>query len=208
MPIEVLSRKSYSASLKDRLDPAYYSFEFTSIFDSDWFVGNSQPLGNFIAEGSYGFLPDSKLYGNGIERLLTASDIATCNYDSQAGVAIPKKVTNKKGLIKLNDILLEIKGAIEQCEIASYLAKGKYVNGSVFRFSVKNIPLGYLAFNLTGFIKQKYCRREAVNNMIQYLNIDTIRNLPIIRLDTKIEEDISNKYISAKNYSIISKFRL
>ena len=40
--------------------------------------------------------------------------------------------------------------------------------------------------------------------MIQYLNIDTIRNLPIIRLDTKIEKDISNKYISAKNYSIIS----
>ena len=202
--VEMSSRKSYSASLKDRLDPAYYSPEFTSIFDSDWFLNNSQPLGNFIAEGSYGFLPDSKLYGNGTERLLTASDIAICNYNSQAGVAIPKKVVNKKGLIKLNDILLEIKGAIEQCEIASCLAEGKYVNGSVFRFSVKNIPLGYLAFNLTGFIKQKYCKREAVNNMIQYLNIDTIRNLPVIRLDNKIEEDISNKYIYAKNFSIIS----
>jgi type I restriction enzyme, S subunit len=196
---KVLPKKAYRITLKERLDPLYYNPQFTSVFDSDWFVKNSEPLINFIEDGSYGVLPDSKTYGTGTETLLTASDLRNCNFDFNVGISVPISQVSNKGLVKLNDILLEIKGAIEQCSVASSLAEGKYVNGSVFRFSTQNIETGYLAFYLKSHVKQKYCSREAVNNIIQYLNLECIKSLPVLRLEATTENQISVDFLLSRD---------
>jgi type I restriction enzyme, S subunit len=131
--------------------------------------------------------------------LLTASDLRNCNFDFNVGISVPISQVSNKGLVKLNDILLEIKGAIDQCSVASSLAEGKYVNGSVFRFSTKNIETGYLAFYLKSHIKQKYCSREAVNNIIQYLNLECIKSLPVLRLEAATENQISVDFLLSRD---------
>jgi type I restriction enzyme, S subunit len=196
---KVLPKKAYRITLKERLDPLYYNPQFTGVFDSDWFIKKSEPLINFIQNGSYGVLPDSKTYGTGTETLLTASDLRNCNFDFNVGISVPISQVSNKGLVKLNEILLEIKGAIEQCSVASSLAEGKYVNGSVFRFSTQNIETGYLAFYLKSHIKQKYCSREAVNNIIQYLNLECIKSLPVLRLEATTENQISVDFLLSRD---------
>jgi type I restriction enzyme, S subunit len=196
---KVLPKKAYRITLKERLDPLYYNPQFTGVFDSDWFIEKSEPLINFIQNGSYGVLPDSKTYGTGAEILLTASDLRNCNFDFNVGISVPISQVSNKGLVKLNDILLEIKGAIDQCSVASSLAEGKYVNGSVFRFSTQNIETGYLAFYLKSHIKQKYCSREAVNNIIQYLNLECIKSLPVLRLEATTENQISVDFLLSRD---------
>ncbi len=194
---EADSKRFFRSKPRERLDPAYYTPTFSSVLDAEWLASRSQPLSNFIAEGSYGVLPDSATYGTGSERLLRATDLLACNFDPDAGIQVPSDQVQSKAQVKENDILLEVKGAIAGCVVASKLSIGKFVNGSVYRFSAKNIPVGYLVLHLTGPIKQKYCAREAVNNIIQYLNLDCIRRLPVLRLETVAEEQISEAYLAS-----------
>jgi hypothetical protein len=90
-----------------------------------------------------------------------------------------------------------VKGAIEKCAMGRGPAIGKHVNGTVFRFSPRDIDPGFLCLHLTGEIKQKHASREAVNNIIQYLNLDSIREMPVVRLGETVEESIGSTFLSA-----------
>ena len=195
--IEVPHRRSFRTRLRDRLDPAYYDPAFTSVLDAPWLTSNSEPLSRFFLDGSYGDLPDSGTYGTGGKWLLRATDLDQCMTHWDAGLRVPAAEVGAKSQVKENDILLEVKGAIEKCAIGRGPAVGKHVNGTVFRLSPIGINAGYLCLHLTAEIKRKYAAREAVNNIIQYLNLDCIRALPVLRLDVDLEERLGGSFIEA-----------
>lgn len=194
---EAPHRKSYRAKLRDRLDPAYYDPSFTSVLDAPWLLRHSEPLSNFFTDGSYGDLPDSGSYGTGGKWLLRATDLDRCMTHWDAGVRVPGAEVGAKSEVKQNDILLEVKGAIEKCAIGRGPAVGKHVNGTVFRLSPTGINAGYLCLHLTAEVKRKYAAREAVNNIIQYLNLGCIRSLPVVRLDVDLEGQLGDTFLAA-----------
>lgn len=183
------------AKLDSRLDPAYYDPKY-SFLDETWFLTNSRPLSEFIGDGAYGVLPDSNSYGSGNERFIRATDIRQSNIDPTAFTWVPSDQVAPKAKIRTGDILLEIKGAIEACELAGAHLHGAYVNGSIYRFTPKNIKSGYLAFYLRSFIKQLYCERVSVNNIIAYLDLGSISALPVLRLSAEQEESIEQAFLS------------
>lgn len=195
--IDVPHRKAFRTRLRDRLDPAYYDPAFTSVLDAPWLIRASEPLSHFFSDGSYGDLPDSATYGTGGKWLLRATDLDRCMTHWDAGLRVPVHTVGAKSQVKENDILLEVKGAIEKCVIGRGPAIGKHVNGTVFRFSPNGINAGYLCLHLTAEIKRKYAAREAVNNIIQYLNLDCIRSLPVLRLDVAREDQLGGAFIEA-----------
>jgi type I restriction enzyme, S subunit len=183
------------AKLDNRLDPAYYDPKY-SFLDETWFLTHSRPLREFIIDGAYGVLPDSNSYGSGNERFIRATDIRQSNIDPTAFTCVPSDQVAPKAKIKTGDILLEIKGAIEACELAGAHLHGAYVNGSIYRFTPRNIKSGYLAFYLRSFIKQLYCERVSVNNIIAYLDLGSISALPVLRLSAEQEESIEQAFLS------------
>jgi type I restriction enzyme S subunit len=183
------------ARLDNRLDPAYYDPKY-SFFDEEWFLNNSRKLQEFIADGAYGVLPDSNSYGSGDQRFIRATDIRQSNIDPTAFTWVPSDQVAVKAKIKTGDILLEIKGAIEACELAGISLDGAYVNGSIYRFTPKNIQPGYLAFYLRSFVKQLYCDRVSVNNIIAYLDSGSISALPVLRLAAELEDGIEQAFLS------------
>lgn len=187
------SEKSGWATLENRLDPVFYDKQY-SFFNDEWFVESSKPLTNYIAEGSYGVLPASNSYGTGNCRFITAADIVEANYNSQLYVNVPIEEVHKKARIAKGQILLEIKGGINYCVVASDILTGTYVNGSVFRFSVSGIDENYLAFYLNSKFKNLYCDRVSVNNIIKYLDQESIHSLPVLRLHDDIESFLGNSY--------------
>ena len=195
--VEVPHRKSFRTKLRDRLDPAYYDPAFTSVLDAPWLTRNSVPLSRFFSEGSYGDLPDSGTYGTGGKWLIRATDLNHCMTHWDTGLRVPAAEVSVKSEVRENDILLEVKGAIEKCAIGRGPAVGKHVNGTVFRLSPNGINAGYLCLHLTAEIKRKYAAREAVNNIIQYLNLDCIRALPVLRLDVDLEGRLGGSFIEA-----------
>lgn len=194
---EVPHRKSYRARLRDRLDPAYYDPAFTTVLDSPWLTRHSEPLSRFFTDGSYGDLPDSASYGTGSKWLLRATDLDECMTHWDAGLRVPSAEVGAKSEVKENDLLLEVKGAIEKCAIGRGPAVGKHVNGTVFRLSPIAIHAGYLCLHLTAEVKRKYAAREAVNNIIQYLHLDCIRALPVLRLDREVEASLGDRFLDA-----------
>lgn len=188
---------AYRTKVSDRLDAAFYDPTFTIVLDSPWLSANSEPLSRFILDGSYGDLPDSGTYGTGSKWLLRATDLDQCVTHWDAGVRVPSEQLRWKSEVKENDILLEVKGAIEKCAIGRGPAVGKHVNGTVFRFSPTGINPGYLCLHLTAEIKRKYAAREAVNNIIQYLNLDCIRSLPVLRLPASTEARLGEGFLAA-----------
>lgn len=186
-------RKTFRASLQERLDPEFYQPRYSGVLDAPWLVERAQPLGDLIVSGSYGCLPESGTYGTGAERLLRATDLDDCAWNSNAGVRVPTDQVAAKALVGEDHVLLEVKGAMTRCVVAHGHAVGCYVNGTVYRFKAAMDPW-YLAVHLTGPIKQLYCARESVNNIILYLNLEAIRNLPVIRLGPDAESRIGANF--------------
>lgn len=193
------------AVLEDRLDPAYYNKKY-HFFNAEWFQSKSEPLKNFIASGSYGVLPSSSSYGKGEVRFIRATDLQNANIDVSCFTKVPQEEVVDKAKINEGDILLEIKGAIASCELAASHLAGAYVNGSIYRFTPTNINEAYLTFYLNSEIKKLYCERVSVNNIISYLDLDSIHNLPVLRLPIEVE-DLIGRYVTdinlAKKYSFI-----
>ena len=191
--VEQKSKKTGWATLQNRLDPVFYDQQY-AFFNDDWFVKNSKTLTNYIYEGSYGVLPASNSYGTGSCRFVTATDIVESNYNSQKFKNVPIEEVNKKAKISKGQILLEIKGGINYCVVASEVLDGTYVNGSVFRFTVKDIDVNYLAYYLNSKFKNLYCDRVSVNNIIKYLDQESIHALPVLRLGDDIENELAHSY--------------
>ncbi|MFT6905895.1 MAG: type I restriction enzyme S subunit [Oleiphilaceae bacterium] len=191
--VERKSEKTGWATLENRLDPVYYN-KLYSFFGDNWFIENSKPLTDYISEGSYGVLPASNSYGTGDCRFITATDIVESNYDSRKYTNVPVEEINKKAEISTGQILLEIKGGINYCVVATEILDGTYVNGSVFRFTVKDIDENYLAYYLNSKFKNLYCDRVSVNNIIKYLDQESIYALPVLRLGDDIENKLAYAY--------------
>ena len=193
-------------SLEDRLDPAYYNKKY-HFFNAEWFQSNSEPLNNFITSGSYGVLPSSSSYGKGEARFIRATDLQNANVDISCFTKVPQEEVVDKARINEGDILLEIKGAISSCEIASSHLEGAYVNGSIYRFTPKGINSAYLTFYLNSEIKKLYCERVSVNNIISYLDLASIQALPVLRLPSEVE-DLIGKCVSDINLAKKYVFKL
>lgn len=194
------------AKLDNRLDPAYYAPQY-SFLNERWFTSRCKPLSTYIEDGAYGVLPDSNSYGSGDQKFIRATDIKLSNIDPTAFTFVPADQVTLKARVKTNDILLEIKGAIEACELAGRDLEGTYVNGSVYRFTPKEIAPGYLAFYLRSFVKQLYCQRVSVNNIISYLDLGSISNLPVVRLGQENEYLIEQSFLQQLDAARLS-FRL
>jgi len=192
---EKKSTKIVRAKLEDRLDPAFYDEKF-SLFNEFWFKINSEPLKKFIESGSYGVLPSSNSYGKGNVRFIRATDLKNANIDPTCFTYVPEEEVADKAKVSKGDILMEIKGAISTCELAEPHLAGTYINGSIFRFTPKGIDNAYLAYFLSSTIKELYCERVSVNNIISYLDLASLHELPIIRLKNDIEEFLAKNLIN------------
>lgn len=192
---EKKSNKIVRKKLEDRLDPAFYDEKF-SLFDEPWFQFNSQPLKQFIESGSYGVLPSSNSYGKGDIRFIRATDLKNANIDPSCFTFVPEEEVADKAKVSEGDILMEVKGAISTCELANTHLAGTYVNGSIFRFTPKSINSSYLVYFLSSTIKELYCERVSVNNIISYLDLASLHALPIIRLRNDIEEFLAKNLIN------------
>lgn len=192
---EKKSTKIVRTKLEDRLDPAFYDEKF-SLFDEFWFKINSEPLKQFIESGSYGVLPSSNSYGKGSVRFIRATDLKNANIDPTCFTYVPEEEVADKAKVSKGDILMEIKGAISTCELAESHLDGTYINGSIFRFTPKGINNAYLAYFLSSIIKELYCERVSVNNIISYLDLASLHELPIIRLKDDIEEFLAKNLIN------------
>jgi type I restriction enzyme S subunit len=192
---EKKSTKIVRTKLEDRLDPAFYDEKF-SLFDEFWFKINSEPLKQFIESGSYGVLPSSNSYGKGSVRFIRATDLKNANIDPTCFTYVPEEEVADKAKVSKGDILMEIKGAISTCELAESHLDGTYINGSIFRFTPKGINNAYLAYFLSSIIKELYCERVSVNNIISYLDLTSLHELPIIRLKDDIEEFLAKNLIN------------
>ncbi|HDY8887383.1 TPA: restriction endonuclease subunit S, partial [Klebsiella pneumoniae] len=170
------STKIVRTKLEDRLDPAFYDEKF-SFFDESWFKINSEPLKQFIESGSYGVLPSSNSYGKGNVRFIRATDLKNANIDPTCFTYVPEEEVADKAKVSKGDILMEIKGAISTCELAESHLAGTYINGSIFRFTPKGINNAYLAYFLSSTIKELYCERVSVNNIISYLDLASLHEL-------------------------------
>lgn len=189
------STKIVRTKLEDRLDPAFYDEKF-SFFDESWFKINSEPLKQFIESGSYGVLPSSNSYGKGNVRFIRATDLKNANIDPTCFTHVPEEEVADKAKVSKGDILMEIKGAISTCELAESHLAGTYINGSIFRFTPKGINNAYLAYFLSSTIKELYCERVSVNNIISYLDLASLHELPVIRLKNDIEEFLAKNLIN------------
>ncbi|EPH2776615.1 TPA: restriction endonuclease subunit S [Klebsiella pneumoniae] len=189
------STKIVRTKLEDRLDPAFYDEKF-SFFDESWFKINSEPLKQFIESGSYGVLPSSNSYGKGNVRFIRATDLKNANIDPTCFTYVPEEEVADKAKVSKGDILMEIKGAISTCELAESHLAGTYINGSIFRFTPKGINNAYLACFLSSTIKELYCERVSVNNIISYLDLASLHELPVIRLKNDIEEFLAKNLIN------------
>lgn len=197
------SNKIVRATLEDRLDPAFYDEKY-SFFNEPWFIENSQPLKLFIEDGSYGVLPSSSSYGKGGVKFIRATDLKNANIDPACFTYVPEDEVVSKAKVSEGDILMEIKGAISSCELADAHLAGAYVNGSIFRFTTKGINNAYLTYFLSSLIKELYCERVSVNNIISYLDLASIHSLPVVRFENHIEELLARNLIkinSAKKYA-------
>lgn len=192
--IEKSPKKYTRCKLDNRLDPAYYSSNY-SFLDEEWFRNISFRLKNYIASGSYGVLPNSNSYGMGTEKFIRATDLPSVNINPKSYIVVPFEEVSAKAKVSTGEILLEIKGAISECQLASHSLNGYYVNGSIYRFKVQNIDAAYLTFYLRSFIKKLYCDRVSVNNIISYLDLESINNLPVVRLGDEIENIISQEFL-------------
>lgn len=186
--------KYIRCNLDNRLDPAYYAATY-SFLDEEWFRNASQKLKSYIDNGSYGVLPSSNSYGLGTEKFIRATDLSSANINSKSYTLVPFEEVSAKAKVSTGDILLEIKGAISECQLSTHYLDGTYVNGSIYRFKPKDIDAAYLTFYLRSFIKKLYCDRVSVNNIISYLDLESIHNLPILRLDSEIENIISDEFL-------------
>lgn len=189
------STKIVRTKLEDRLDPAFYDEKFSFFYES-WFKINSEPLKQFIESGSYGVLPSSNSYGKGNVRFIRATDLKNANIDPTCFTYVPEEEVADKAKVSKGDILMEIKGAISTCELAESHLAGTYINGSIFRFTPKGINNAYLAYFLSSTIKELYCERVSVNNIISYLDLASLHELPVIRLKNDIEEFLAKNLIN------------
>lgn len=186
-------------NLSDRIDGEFYKTEFllnnehTKKLSLQGIV--IKKLKDIILSGSYGILPSSSDYGKGEVELLRSTNIKEFLIDHSDVIKVPEIYYKDKVKINNGDILLEIKGQCYAGAIAENIKNRTIINGSVFKFSLKEgfnnyYVLAYL-LSQSGQLQKK---QNLANSIISYLSIDCINDLQIPILNKEKQDVIGDKY--------------
>lgn len=186
-------------NLSDRIDSEFYKGKFLlnniHLKKLNSLGVEIKKLSEIIHNGSYGILPSSSDYGNGDIELLRSTNIQDFIIDSSKIINVPEKYYKDKVKVSNGEILLEIKGQCIAGAIAENIENRTIVNGSIFKFSVKDEFYNYyiLAYLLSesGQLQKK---QNLANSIISYLSIDSINSLMIPILDTEKQKKIGRNY--------------
>lgn len=194
-----------SGELKGRVDSEFYKKEFIVNMEHLSDLANRGlrivKLKDIINEGSYGILPSSNDYGKGDSVLLRSTNIKEFLIDYTDAINVPQYYYTDKAKVKSGDILLEIKGQCKAGTIINNVRKKMIVNGSIFRFSVREDFNNYyiLAYLLciSGQLQKK---QNLANSIISYLSIDSINNLLVPIIDRDIQNRIGEMFLKYQEY--------
>ncbi|MCZ0755598.1 restriction endonuclease subunit S [Anoxybacillus sp. J5B_2022] len=184
--------------MNDRLDSEHYKKKFTILYEHLKELERSKvkvlSLKKIIDEGSYGILPDSQDYGKGELIFIRSTDLNDYMIDLDSCEKVPDKYLTPKATVSPGDILLEIKGAIAGGAIVPDIKTNAIVNGSIFRFRVKNdFNNFYILSVLQSIIGSLQKEQHGANSVISYLSLDVINNLKIPVIDIEKQNEIGDK---------------
>lgn len=184
--------------MNDRLDSEHYKKKFTILYEHLKELEQSKvkvlSLKKIIEEGSYGILPDSQDYGKGELIFIRSTDLNDYMIDLDSCETVPDKYLTPKATVSPGDILLEIKGAIAGGAIVPDIKTNAIVNGSIFRFRVKNdFNNFYILSVLQSIIGSLQKEQHGANSVISYLSLDVINNLKIPVIDIEKQNEIGDK---------------
>ncbi|KZE95414.1 hypothetical protein AVP43_02354 [Geobacillus stearothermophilus] len=184
--------------MNDRLDSEHYKKKFTILYEHLKELEQSKvkvlSLKKIIEEGSYGILPDSQDYGKGELIFIRSTDLNGYMIDLDSCETVPDKYLTPKATVSPGDILLEIKGAIAGGAIVPDIKTNAIVNGSIFRFRVKNdFNNFYILSVLQSIIGSLQKEQHGANSVISYLSLDVINNLKIPVIDIEKQNEIGDK---------------
>ncbi|MEC2078710.1 restriction endonuclease subunit S, partial [Metabacillus fastidiosus] len=174
--------------LADRLDSEYYKKKYSILNDHLTLLRKLNikvlSLKEIIKNGSYGILPRSSDYGKGELTFIRSTDLKGYMINFDSCEKVPMEYNLEKARVSSGEILLEIKGAISGGAIVIDNITEAIVNGSIYKFSVKeefnNFYVLAILQSLIGDLqKEKY----GANSVISYLSLDVIQNLRIPVLD-------------------------
>jgi restriction endonuclease S subunit len=178
-----------------RYDADYFKPEYLNKISI--LKNNSVPLGKFMLKGNYGILPKSEDYGKGNTILIRGGDLRGDLLDLENLIKVPDLYFNEKYDVKINDILILVKGATIANSDGVILCHQNFskciFNGSVFRVRLNekiNPFFVYLFMTTKYFTFQK--EREVANNGIEYNSLQTIKDYKIPLLDEKFQDSIES----------------
>lgn len=167
---------------------------------------NITKLGDLILEGSYGILPPGDSYNENLPiKFIRATEMKPdLDFEQDDVLRVEEQYyKNKRAQVKLNDILLAVKGAtIASDKCVSYVeneVENAIVNGSIFRFQVKDfINPKYIAYMLSLEIIKKQMRFNLIaNNAVDYLDRPLINELLIPMPHEKVQAQIVQRLDNA-----------
>jgi type I restriction enzyme S subunit len=107
---------------------------------------------------------------------------------------VPMEYNLEKARVSSGEVLLEIKGAIAGGAIVPDNITEGIVNGSIYKFSVKEeFNNFYILAILQSLIGELQKEKYGANSVISYLSLDVIHNLQIPVLDKSIQDQIGGK---------------
>lgn len=184
--------------LHDRLDSEYYKKKYSILQEHLKQLKKLNikvlKLKDVIKKGSYGILPSSHDYGKGDLAFIRSTDLEDYMINLDSCEKVPMKYNLEKARVSSGEILLEIKGAISGGAIVHEDIYEAIVNGSIYKFSVKDeFNNYYILAILQSLIGELQKEKYGANSVISYLSLDVIQNLQIPVLDRSIQDQIGAK---------------
>ncbi|MYL47645.1 hypothetical protein GLV94_18560 [Virgibacillus halodenitrificans] len=187
-----------------RLDPEHYKKKFSILNryleQLDKLNIKVLSLKDIIEKGSYGILPSSSDYGKGGLTFIRSTDLKDYMINFDSCEKVPKEYNVEKARVSSDEILLEIKGSISGGAIVPDSVNEGIVNGSIYKFSVKEeFNNYYILAILQSLIGELQKEKHGANSVISYLSLDVIQNLKIPVLKKSIQDNIGGnleKYVN------------
>ncbi|MCY9363774.1 restriction endonuclease subunit S [Bacillus spizizenii] len=180
-----------------RLDPEHYKMKFSILNEHlellDKINIKVLNLEDILEKGSYGILPSSSDYGKGELTFIRSTDLKDYMIDFDSCEKVPIEYNVEKARVSSGEILLEIKGSISSGAIVPNGVNEGIVNGSIYKFSVKEeFNNYYILAILQSLIGQLQKEKHGANSVISYLSLDVIQSLQIPVLTKSIQDKIGS----------------
>lgn len=181
-----------------RLDPEHYKMKFTVLYDHLKKLGKTDikvlNLKDIVEKGSYGILPSSSDYGKGKLTFIRSTDLNDYMIDFDSCEKVPIEYNVEKARVSPGEILLEIKGSISGGAIVPNSVTEGIVNGSIYKFSVKEEYNNYYILAvLQSLVGELQKEKHGANSVISYLSLDVINKLQIPVLTKSTQDTIGSK---------------